>query len=278
MHRQDDNLLRHQFVRQEDSMNQAIVFFVVVISLFAVMLALMEVGWRVGVRRRNQDAAGAHAGLGTIDAAVFGLMGLLVAFTFSGAATRLDARRQLIGQETNAIGTAYLRVDLLPASAQPELRDDFRNYVDARLGYYKNLKSDDAAAQAELDRSVALQRKIWSESVAGCEKVNVSATTSLVLSSLNEMIDITTTRAVALEMHPPTVVFWGLGVLVLAGALLAGYGMAEAGTRSRLHVLIYSAILAVAVYVILDLEYPRVGWIRIDAADHVLMDLRSSMK
>ncbi|MBZ5615263.1 MAG: DUF4239 domain-containing protein [Acidobacteriia bacterium] len=259
-------------------MNQVAIFFSVVIGLFLVMLALMEVGWRVGVRRRSQDAAGAHVGLGVIDGAVFGLMGLLVAFTFSGAGTRFDARRRLIGEETNAIGTAYLRVDLLPAASQPELRDDFRNYVDARLGYYRNLGQDNAAAEAQLDRSVALQRKIWAESVAGCEKVNFSATTSLVLSSLNEMIDLTTTRAVALETHPPTVIFWALGVLVLAGALLAGYGMAEAKTRSWLHMLIYSTILALAVYVILDLEYPRVGWVRIDKADHVLMDLRTSMK
>ncbi len=140
-------------------MNQAAIFFSVVIGLFAVMLALMEAGWQVGVRRRSQDEAGAHVGLGAIDGAVFGLMGLLVAFTFSGAGARFDARRHLIGQETNVIGTAYLRVDLLPAAAQPELRDDFRNYVDARLGYYRNLGQENAAAEAELDRSVALQQK-----------------------------------------------------------------------------------------------------------------------
>jgi hypothetical protein len=259
-------------------MNQVVIFLCVVTGLFALMLAVIEIGWRVGVRRRSQDSEGAHVGLGVIDGAVFGLMGLLVAFTFSGAGARFDARRRLIGEEANAIGTAYLRVDLLPAAEQPELRDDFRNYVDARLAYYRNLSLDDTAAKVELDRSVALQQKIWSESVAGCEKVNFSATTSLVLSSVNNMMDITTTRAVALETHPPTVVFWALGVLVLAGALLAGYGMAEAKTRSWLHVLIYSAILALAVYVILDLEYPRVGWVRIDAADHVLMDLRTNMK
>jgi hypothetical protein len=256
-------------------MNQVIIFLLVVAGLFAVMLALMHAGWRVGVWRGRDS--GANAGLGTIDGAVFGLMGLLVAFTFSGAATRFDTRRQLIGQEANAIGTAYLRIDLLPAPAQTTLRDDFRNYVDARLGYFRKLALDEAAAKTDLDKSIVLQGKIWSESVAGCAEVSSPATTALVLSSLNEMIDITTTRAVALEMHPPTVIFWGLGVLVLASALLAGYGMAEAKTRSWLHIVIYSAILAIAVYVITDLEYPRVGLIRIDVADHVLTDLRNSM-
>jgi hypothetical protein len=255
-----------------------LIFFLVVISLFTIMLVLMEIGRRVGMRRKKLDATGANAGLSTIDGAVFGLMGLLVAFTFSGAAGRFDTRRQSIGQEANDIGTAYLRIDLLPVPEQAILRDDFRNYVDARLAYFKNLPSDGMAAKTALDQSIALQGKIWFESVAACDKANSSATTVLLLSSLNEMIDIATTRAVALEMHPPIVVFWGLGVLVLASSLLAGYGMAEAKARGLLHMLVYSAILAIAVYVILDMEYPRVGLIRIDAADHILMDLRSSMK
>jgi hypothetical protein len=253
-------------------------FLSVIVGLFFVMLALMETGWRVGMRRKQQDPEGAHTGLGAIEGAVFGLMGLLVAFTFSGAASRFDARRALIGREANAIGTAYLRVDLLPADVQPVLRDDFRDYVDARLGYFQNLSSDEAAAKAALDNSVALQRKIWSESVAGCAKATVPATTSLVLSSLNEMIDITTTRAVAAETHPPSFVLWGMAILVLASALLAGYATAEAASRSRMHILVYSAIFAIAVYLIVDLEFPRVGLIRIDAADHFLVDVRNGMK
>src|SRR5271167_2772036 len=119
--------------------------------------------------------------------------------------------------------------------------------------------------------------KIWSESVAACQKASVPATTSLVLSSVNSMIDVTTTRAVAFETHPPAVVFWGMGILVLASALLAGYSLAEAQTRSLVHMFVYSAIFAIAVYVIIDLEFPRVGLIRIDSADHFLVDLRNNM-
>src|SRR5260370_40970309 len=104
-----------------------VVAFLVVIGLFAVILALLEIGWRAGVRRRRRDAEGSHTGLSAIDGAIFGLMGLLVAFTFQGAAARFDARRHLIGDETNAIGTACLRIDVLPAAAQPALREDFRN-------------------------------------------------------------------------------------------------------------------------------------------------------
>ena len=259
-------------------MKQTLTFCFVVLGLFATVLALLEIGRRIAIRRRKQDNQGTSAGLGVIDGAVFGLMGLIIAFTFSGAATRFDTRRQLIGQEANAIGTAYLRLDLLPAAAQPELREDFRNYLDARLSIYTNLALDTEAARAEQARAAMLQGKIWAEAVAGCREAGSQATTSLVLSSLNEMIDITTTRFVALQTHPPFAIYWGLLVLVLASALLAGYGMAESKKRNWIHMVIYSAIMATAIYVIFDLEYPRIGLIRIDAADKVLIDLRNSMK
>ena len=83
------------------------------------------------------DPVGARAGAGVVDGAVFGLLGLLVAFTFSGAATRFDARRQLVVEEANAIGAAYLRLDVLPAAAQPALRARFREYLDSRLAAYR---------------------------------------------------------------------------------------------------------------------------------------------
>ena len=107
-------------------------FWLLAGGLLLGILAFLEVGRRIGLHRKQVDPEGAGAGLGAIDGAVFGLMGLLIAFTFSGAATRFDARRQLVGQEANDIGTAYLRIDLLPQAAQPALREDFRNYTEAR--------------------------------------------------------------------------------------------------------------------------------------------------
>jgi hypothetical protein len=262
----------------EYPMINALNFWLVASGLLIVMLALLEVGRRIGVHRRRVDPEHASAGLGAIDGAVFGLMGLLIAFTFSGAATRFDSRRQLIGEEANDIGTAYLRIDLLPPSAQPALREDFRNYLDARVAIFRELRLDIDVAKEELDRATALQQKIWNEAVAGCRETNSPAVTTLVLSSINDMIDITTTRLVAARTHPPEVVFYGLGLLVLATSLLAGYGMAGSKKRSWMHTIVYALIMAATLYVILDLEYPRFGLIRIDKADQVLMDVRNSMK
>src|SRR5271155_4562494 len=114
-------------------------FILTAVFLVCMVIAFIECGRRIRLRNKDENAS---SGLGVIDGAVFGLMGLLLAFSFSGAEARFEVRRQLIVQETNAIGTAYLRVDLLPEAAQPQIRDDFRAYVDARLAFYKHMNSD----------------------------------------------------------------------------------------------------------------------------------------
>jgi hypothetical protein len=247
-----------------------------VAGLFGGTLLFLEMGRWLGLRQLARKPAGEPAGLGAFEGAIFGLMGLLIAFTFSGAASRFDMKRQLIVDEANAIGTAYLRIDLLPAAGQPPVRENFRKYVDARLAFYAKLP-DAEAAKVEMDRATALQGEIWSQAIAASREVGSPAVLSLVLSSLNAMIDITTTRAVAQQTHPPGIIFALLMAMALICSLLAGYGTAGK-TRSWVHLLGFAAALAITVYVILDLEYPRVGLLRLDAVDQVLMQLRSSMK
>lgn len=257
--------------------NFALVGLLIFAFIFLSTLALLLLGRRIGAWRRALDPEGSASGLGSVEGAVFGLMGLLLAFTFSGAASRFEARRQLIVEETNAIGTAYLRLDLLPPDHQPGLREHFRRYVDARLSVYRKLP-DLEAASAEMSKATVLQGEIWSQAVTGCKALNSPAVTSLVLSSLNEMIDITTTRTVALRAHPPGIIFVMLFVLLLASSLLAGYGMSGGKTHSWLHLVVFATMMAVAVYVIIDIEFPRAGLVRIDYVDQVLIDLRNSMK
>ncbi|MGH7788003.1 MAG: DUF4239 domain-containing protein [Candidatus Binatia bacterium] len=237
---------------------------------------MLETGRRLGIRRVAREAGRPPAGVGALDGAIFGLMGLVVAFTFSGAATRFDVRRQLIVQETNDIGTAYLRLDLLPASTQAPLRESFRRYVDTRLKVYR-LLPDVAAAEHELAVSATVQREIWTQAVAACRTAESPATTTLLLSALNAMIDITTTRTMAAQMHPPPSIFAMLFGLALASALLAGYAMADNAARSWLHMLGFATVMAVVVFVILQIEYPRLGLMRLDSFDQALAQLRQSM-
>ena len=242
------------------------------LSLFLGMLLFLEVGRRLGIRQRAHDTEGAAAGNRVVEGAVFGLLGLLVAFTFSGAAARFDIRRQLIVEETNAIGTAYLRLDLLPTASQPALRERFRQYVEARLTAYRKLP-DIAAAQEEETRATQVQGDIWRQAVAACQEAGVQHAAMLLLPALNAMINLTTTRALAASMHPPSMVFVMLFGLALAGSLLAGHAMAGSKSRTWFHMLGFAAVIALAVYVILDLEFPRLGLIRFGAFDQALADL-----
>ena len=119
-------------------MNPTLIGVLVVGGMFVGMLVLLEIGRRLGERARAGDPA-AKSGSGSVEGAVFGLMALLIAFTFSGAANRFDTRRALVVEEANNIGTAWLRLDLLPATVQPPLREKFRQYVDVRLAAYAKL-------------------------------------------------------------------------------------------------------------------------------------------
>lgn len=246
------------------------------VGLFLGMLVLLEVGRRIGKRRLDRDPAAAGTGLGAVESAVFGLLGLMIAFTFSGAASRFDARRQLVTEEANNIGTAWLRIDLLPREAQPPLRELFRRYLDSRLATYRKVTNVEMAME-EYARSTKLQGEIWALAVAACRDAPSPQATMLVLPALNQMIDITTTRLMATRTHPPWIVFGMLAALALAGALLAGFAMAEGKGRSWVHMLAFAAILATTVWITIDLEYPRLGLIRVDAVDDVLTDLRKSM-
>jgi hypothetical protein len=249
----------------------------IAVLLFA-LLAASEIGRRLGLARLRHDPDGLPKGFSASEGAVFALLGLLLAFTFSGAASRFEDRRHLVTMEVNAIGTAYLRIDLLPEDARGDMRERFRRYVDARLETYQDV-TDRAATAARLAEDEALQLEIWEGAVAASLRPGVpSQAAMLLLPALNEMIDITTTRVTATRNHPPPVIFGLLVILSLVSALLVGYGSSVNRGRTWLHTVAFAAILALTIYVIVDLEFPRLGLIRVDSADQALVDLRASMK
>lgn len=258
-------------------MSHAVTVFLFTFGLFLAMLLFLELGRRIGIRRVKEDSQAASEGVGAVDAAVFALLGLLIAFTFSGAISRFDTRRQLIVEETNDIGTAYLRLDLLPADVQPALRESFQRYLNARIEIYRKLP-DLVAAKEQLAKAIELQTQIWRQAVVASRSKDASPSAPiLLLPALNAMIDITTTQVMAAQMHPPIVIFAMLFGLALAASLLAGYGLAGSKLRRWFHMVGFALVMAMAIYVILDIEYPRLGLIRVDAFDQALIDLRESM-
>ena len=214
------------------------------VGLFLGMLLLFEVGRQLRTKELRADHENG-SGLGAVEGAIFALFGLLVAFTFSGAMERFDAHRSLIAEEANTIGTAYLRLDLLPPDVQPVLRGLFRSYLDARPGVYRKLP-DVQASNTEQVHAKTLQAQIWSEAVEASALPGARPDAAKLLPALNDMIDITTTRSMAAQSHPPTIIFALLFVLGLGCSLFAGYG-AAGSRRSWLHILGFSVVTAITI-------------------------------
>lgn len=233
--------------------------------VFPFMLLLLELGRRFRLYHKKPTESAA------IEGAIFALFGLLLAFTFSGSITRYDIHRQLIIEETNDIGTAYLRLDLLPLTAQPELRQLFRDYTTSRLHLY------DSVSQEVSPATKHLQDEIWQKSVAAAvvPGANIDAS-KLLLPALNVMIDITATRQNAFNMHPPAIVFLLLFAFSGGTAFLAGYSMTM-HSRSWLYMIALSIAVTVTIYATLEIEYPRLGLIHLTDTDRTLINLRASM-
>ncbi len=247
------------------------------VGLFVGMLVSLHIGQRLGRRDKVETTDTARVRLTGVEAAIFGLMGLMIAFTFSGAAHRYELRRQLVVDEANAIGTAYLRLDLLPSSRQLALRQKYRRYVEARLAVYRVLP-DLNASSAQAAMATTLQQEIWAGTIAALGEAPPHAAI-VVIPALNEMINLPTARATAALTHTPKLVFIVLILLGLACSLLAGYVLADSETRNvRLHLVAFAVVVTLTIYVIFDLDYPRFGLIQLDFADQGLLDLLDGMK
>jgi hypothetical protein len=257
-------------------MNRTLVAEIACTSLFVGMSLFSIICNRLG-RRRLQKEDSAPEVSGAIMGAAFGLLGLMITFTFYGAYSRFDARRQLIVNEANAIGTAYLRLDLLPVSAQTSLRERFREYAASRAALYEKL-TDPHAARSELARAVGLQKEIWAQSVAASTGLEDPSARMLLLPALNEMIDIVTTRTVAIQTHPPLLIFVTLFGIALACAALTGFRGGTSGRPGHFYNILLAVITAFVMYLILDIEYPRYGLIRLDTVNQVLVDLVETIK
>jgi hypothetical protein len=249
---------------------------VLALLLFVAIIGFLELGRRLGERWATGNPSASTRGTAAVEGAVFALMGLLIAFTFSAAQGRLDTRRKLIIDEANAIGTAYLRVDLLPAETQPVLRDDFRAYTQSRIDYYRKVQ-DPAAEAAERERSLALNNQIWRHAVAAVRASPDPRVPSLLLPALNEMIDLESARFASRHIHAPPTIFVLLVVLALACALFAGLGMGRKEIKSHFYLIAFATALTVTVFVIVDMEFPRFGLIRVNALDYLLVDARNAM-
>jgi hypothetical protein len=236
--------------------------------LFVMMFACIAWGQFVGKKYP------AKSGLNVTEGAVFALMGLLVAFTFAGSSQRFDQRRSLMIEESNIISTAFLRLDILQPDDRSILKKDFIDYVTSRLAVYQAMPNVDKVDQAELHSS-EIQTKLWSDAVNATKKAGSPMAAMLILPSINLMFDVANSRMSYTYLHPPILIFALLLIVAFASAFLAGYGIAGKEESGSLHILAYVVITTLTLYVIIDLEFPRMGIIRESSFDRYMIKLQN---
>jgi len=257
----------------------SVLFIVIPVAMFAGMIGAIQIGRRIGARRRalaDNGGGGSGEGTGAVEAGLFGLLGLLVAFSFSGAQARLDVRHAQIVQEANAIGTAYLRLDLLPDPARAALQERFRAYLDARIGYYRELLDFRAAAAFDA-RARAVQQEIWDRAIEATARASDLRAPLLIVPALNEMIDATSAREASLRIHPARTIYVLIGVLSLVCGLLAGVDLAPNTKHGTLYAVTFAVAMALMAYLILSIEFPRLGFVRFEKLGDLLVQVRADM-
>ncbi|VEB36956.1 Uncharacterised protein [Legionella sainthelensi] len=254
---------------------QLIAFFFL-IFFFVFILLFLYLGIYGAQRNAKNKKISTNSGLQIVEGAIFTLLGLIVAFTFSTANQRFDDRRYVIIQEANAIRAAYFRVDLVNPEIQKSLRQVLKEYLFYQIDDYKNV-SDLGIFRSTHQKTQEMQRKIWELASKGCVSKEQQYGCSLLLSSLNNMFDVANTRYENSYVHPPLIVFILLIGLALLGALIAGYNIGEKNDGSILHFISYAFVIATTVYIIIDMEFPRLGFIRVDSFDTVLTQLYQEM-
>ena len=238
--------------------------------IIALVLLSIDSGYRLGRYRRRQSELEKDAPVGAMVGSTLGLLAFLLAFTFGMAASRFDARKALVLDEANAIGTTYLRAALLP-DVRDEVRGLLRDYVDARLEAVRT------GAMAEgLQRAEQLQTQLWTRAVATGQQHPDSVVVGLFVTSLNEVIDLHAKRVTAgLRNRIPGaiwVVLFSIAVLSL-GAM--GYHSGLAGTTRSLAVIAVALAFSAVIALVVDLDRPQEGSLRV--SQQALIDLRQSM-
>jgi hypothetical protein len=246
------------------------------LALFVALLIGLEFGrW---LRQRRAELPGAEESTAAADGVVFAVLGLLIAFTFTTAASHFDERRKLLIDQANAIGTAWLRADLVAEADRDAIRRPMKEWVRLALELASSgIDQHSPEFAAQLRRGAELQNQAWQAAVKAVDNSPKPPYAGLVLPPINDWIDLTTTRIEMVNRGSPPFVLPTLIALSVTASVLAGYNMAKRTTRSLMHMLAFSGAIAFSVFVIIDLNHPREGLIRIDAADHAMQQLYESM-
>ena len=215
----------------------------------------------------NEDA---RNDFGVVLGATLTLLGLLIGFSFSMAVSRYDQRKNYEEAEANAIGTEYLRADLLPAADAGRIRELLKKYVDQRVLFYTT-RSPQGLAKIDAD-TAALQNELWSAVLPGAAS-QPTPPIALVLSGMNDVLNSQGYTQAAWWNRIPIAAWILMTAIAVCCNVLIGYGARRTDWRIFL---IVPVAVSIAFFLISDIDSPRGGSIRV--APQNLLSLSQSMR
>lgn len=231
--------------------------------LFSALLifATSEVGFRLGERRGNAPEGKDPSWL--LEASAYTMLALLLGFSFSMALSRYDARRGTFVREANAIGTAFLRAQLLDLKTRSAIRADLREYVAERLAFARADAAPQQRAIAD-NNSLRLQQHMWNLTAQSAGRDTHSTMVPLFIAALNDVINLSAEERTVLSNHiPDVVIFWLLLIALIASAMM-GYGFGREGRRALVVKAVFAVMVALVLGLVVDLDRPQRGIIRVN--------------
>ena len=233
--------------------------FVVALALFG---AVLEVAFRIGRRSGSRADESVKVHVSALQAALSGLLALLLGFNFALAASRFDTRKGLLQDEVNAIRTTSLRAQLLAPPLRQKVHGLLRRYVASRIEFLR-AGDDDARLEAANGVAAGIEEQLWPLAVAAAADGGSTVPPNLFIQSLNDLFNINEKRQSALVNRVPETVIAMLFFVALCSLGFISYGHGLRSNRRHVSTAIFAFLIALVLTLILDLDRPRRGLIRI---------------
>jgi hypothetical protein len=256
-------------------MLQLMPFWLLAILVLGGIAGAAAIGWQMRKRReKGPDAGGEEDGLreGYVVSAVMGLLALLIGFTYSLAIDRFDTRRERVLAEANAIGTTYLRAQLLVEPHRTRISRLLTDYVDARIELAKYDPRNVPAPLAE--RNQRLVTDLWTATVASFPSIRSYDFSSAFLDSMNQVIELDAARQQARRSQVPSEIFLILLLYQFIAAGVIGYVLIGRGGQRTGVLLLF--LFGMSLIMVIDIDRPVGGGI--EASQEPMERLRASLK
>ena len=247
--------------------------WLLVLVLMVLMFGCIYVGRKVGLRMHSHEEANDPV-TGTIISAMFGLLAFLLAFTFSMSGNRYDTRRENIVEEANAIGTAILLADLYPDEQRKAFREDFKQYLEARIQYFDSGLTNQPNGEQPVDYGT----RLWNRAAQLSPKIELLVASQQMIPALNVMLDASTTRMIGELSRVPDSIVWMLFIFSLASAFYLGYSSSGKVSMDWFVAAGFCVLTTMVIYITLDLDRPRRGFIQLSTSQQAMLELRALFK